>query len=128
MKFNKTIIASIAMLSIVAGASTFAYQGNPATKNPNPTDPVRHEAMTKALETKDYSARKTLMEWKWVLNRITTQEQFQKFVAMKAAFDKWDTATASKLQAELGIWQKKMDGSKRWMWKGINKWMWNYKR
>jgi len=33
-------------------------------KNPNPVDPVRHESMEKALETKDYAAWKTLMEGK----------------------------------------------------------------
>lgn len=118
---NKKLLWIALALGWLTAFSTFAYQGNPGIKNPNPVDPVRHESMEKALETKDYSAWKALMAWKWVLNKITTEAQFLKFVEMREAFEKWDITTAQKLQSELWLWQKKMDGSgqKKWMGKGL---------
>ncbi|MBU0626676.1 hypothetical protein KKG31_07350 [Patescibacteria group bacterium] len=59
-----------------------------------------------ALENKDYDARKELMDGKGMVNQITTEEQFLKFIEMKDAFDAGDIETAQKLQEELGMPQK----------------------
>jgi len=124
---NKKLLLLPVLVAGLATVSVFAYQGNPGIENPNPVDPVRHESMEKAFETKDYATWKTLMAGKGVLNKITTEAQFLTFVEMKAAFEKWDTATAQKLQTELSVWQKKMDGTgqKKWMGKWMKGWMWN---
>jgi len=123
---NKKLLLLPVLVAGLATVSVFAYQGNPGIENPNSVDPVRHESMEKALETKDYAVWKTLMADKGVLNKITTQAQFLKFVEMKAAFEKWDTAAGQKLQAELGLGQKKMDGTG--MKKGMGKGMWKGNR
>jgi len=118
---KKTLVASLLVVGWLTSLATFAYQGNPGVENPNPTDPVRHESMQKALDSKDYTSWKKLMEWKWVLNKINTEVKFKTFIAMKDAYEKWDTATYNKLKTELWLWQKD------WSWtkKGLGKWLKN---
>jgi hypothetical protein len=112
---KKTLLASLVVLGWLAAASTFAYQWNPWTTNPNPTDPVRHEAMQKALETNNYTTWKELMAGKWVLNKITTEEQFKSFIAMRDAYAEGDTTTYNKLKTELWLWLKDGSGTKKWL-------------
>jgi hypothetical protein len=107
---KKTLLASLLVVGWLSSLSTFAYQGNPWVTNPNPTDTVKHEAMQKALESKDYTSWKQLMTGKWVLNKIDTEAKFQLFTAMKDAYETWDTTTYNKLKTELWLWQK------NWTW------------
>lgn len=114
---KKTLLASLIVVGGLATVSTFAYQGTPGVQNPNPTDPVRHEAMQKALTTSNYTEWKQLMEGKWILNKITSEEQFKSFIAMRDAYAKGDTTTYNKLKAELWFGQKNWSGQKQWMGK-----------
>ena len=115
---KKLVLASLITAGWLAAVSTFAYQGTPGVQNPNPTDPVRHESMQKALETNNYTEWKNLMAGKGVLNKITTEEQFKSFIAMRDAYAKGDTTTYNKLKAELGLGQKDWSGQKQWLGNG----------
>lgn len=115
---KKLVIASLIVAGGLATFGTFAYQGTPGVQNPNPTDPVRHEAMQKALETNSYTTWKELMAGKWILNKITTEEQFKLFIAMRDAYTKGDTTTYNKLKAELWLGQKDWSGQKQWLGNG----------
>jgi hypothetical protein len=110
IKKKKTLVASLLVVGWLTSLATFAYQENPWVTNPNPTDPVRHEAMQKALDSKDYATWKQLMTGKWVLNKIDTEAKFKLFVAMKDAYEKWDITTYNKLKTELWL------GQKNWTW------------
>ncbi|AHB41717.1 hypothetical protein P148_SR1C00001G0930 [candidate division SR1 bacterium RAAC1_SR1_1] len=110
---KKLVLASLIAVGGLAAVSTFAYQGTPGVQNPNPTDPVRHEAMQKALETNSYTTWKELMAGKGILNKITTEEQFKSFIAMRDAYAKGDITTYNKLKAELGLGQKNGSGQKQ---------------
>lgn len=115
---KKTLLASLIVAWWLATASTFAYQGTPWVQNSNPTDPVRHEAMQKALTTNNYTEWKELMAWKGILNKITTEEQFKSFIAMRDAYTKGDLTTYNKLKTELGLGLKDWSGQKQWLVKG----------
>ena len=115
---KKTLLASLIVAGGLATVSTFAYQGTPGVQNPNPTDPVRHEEMQKALETNNYTEWKKLMEGKWILNKITTEEQFKSFIAMRDAYAKGDMTTYNKLKTELWLGQKNWSWQKQWIGKG----------
>lgn len=115
---KKLVLASLIAVGWLAAVSTFAYQGTPGVQNPNPTDPVRHEAMQKALETNSYTTWKELMAGKGILNKITTEEQFKSFIAMRDAYAKGDITTYNKLKAELWLGQKNWSGQKQWLRNG----------
>lgn len=106
MKTKKIALSMLLFGTAVVG-STFAYQGNPGTTNPNCQDPVKHEAMQVALNTNNYESWKTLMAGKGIVSKIDTQEKFQLYVALRAAADKWDKVTVEKLATQLGLGQKK---------------------
>jgi hypothetical protein len=112
---KKTLLAWLVIVGGLATVSTFAYQGAPWVQNPNPTDPVRHEAMQKALESEDYTTWKELMTGRWVLNKITTETQFKSFVAMQDAYEKNDMTEYNKLKTELWLWQKDWTWQKNWL-------------
>ena len=109
---KKLVLASLIAMSWLAAVWTFAYQGAPGVQNPNPTDPIRHETMQKALETNNYTVWKELMAGKWILNKITTEEQFKSFIAMRDAYAKGDMTTYNKLKTELWLGQKDGSGQK----------------
>lgn len=118
---KKTLLASMVAIAWLASVSTFAYQWNPGVQNANPTDPVRHEAMQKAVDSKDYASWKQLMIGKPVLNKIDTEAKFNLFVDMKNAYVKWDMTTYNKLKTELWLWQKNWTWSKNGLHKGQGK-------
>lgn len=121
---KKLLLASLITAGWLAAVSTFAYQGTPGVQNPNPTDPVRHESMQKALETNNYSSWKELMAGKGVLNKITTESQFKSFIAMRDAYAKGDMTTYNKLKAELWLGQKDWSWQKQWLGNGQRNGMW----
>jgi hypothetical protein len=110
MKTRKIALSALLFGTAIVW-STFAYQGNPGTTNPDCQDPARHESMQTALNTKNYESWKTLMAGKWVVSKINSQEKFESYVALRAAADAGDKATVEKLSAQLGLGQKKMDGT-----------------
>lgn len=115
---KKLLLAWLITAGWLAAVSTFAYQWTPGVQNPNPTDPVRHESMQKALETNNYTEWKNLMAGKGVLNKITTEAQFKSFIAMRDAYAKGDMTTYNKLKAELWLGQKDWSGQKQWLRNG----------
>jgi hypothetical protein len=117
-----------ALIGATIGTFTFAYQGNPATVNPNPYDLERHETMMEAMESWDYETWLNLMSqvWnsnRWVMRNITSQEDFEKFVEMKDAYEAWDILSWDKLKDELWLWLRTENyewnqnfSSRRWQW------------
>ena len=122
---KKTLIVSVFAVSAFITTGVFAYQGNPGVQNPNPIDPVKHEAVQKAIADKDFATWSKLMTG-GVASKITTQTQFEKFVQMHQAMEKWDSETAKKLATELNLWVRKMDWTG--MKNGMKNWKWNWLR
>ncbi len=116
---KKLLLSAFAVSTLIA-SWTFAYNGNPGVENPDCTDQERHEQVETMFENKDYATFQTLFDWKWVSRRITTQEDFEKFVELKQAREAGNDEIANSLAEDLGLWQRKMDGtwSKMWKWNG----------
>ena len=110
---SKKIIASLLSVGVLAltvsGAS--AFQGNPGAENPDCTDTERHAAVEQMFSNKDYSAFQTLYADKGVSRRITTEAQFEKFTALRAAQLAGATDVVNSLKAELNLGQRRMDGA-----------------
>jgi len=70
------------------------------------------QAIQTALTNKNYSVRKTLMNGKWIAEKIDTEAKFLKLVAFETAMRNGDKATAEKLTTELDIGRQKMN----WTW------------
>lgn len=98
------MIGASALYLSAGGAS--AYRGDPSVQGPNYTA-ERHEAMTKAFESKDFEAWKKLMTETGrggrMLEVIDTPEEFSKFVEMRRLRLNGDTAGADQIRAELGL-------------------------
>ncbi len=118
---NKIMIASLlAVGALTVGVSTFAYQGNPGVANEDCTDTERHEAVVALFEKGDYDSFKEVYADKWVMRRITTEDQFKKFAELREANLNGDTDRVTELKAELNLGQRRMD------WNGMKWWMrWN---
>lgn len=125
MKTNKILVSWLVMSLALIWASTFAFKWNPWLENPNCTDTIRHEQVQKMIESKDYSSFKELFADKPMIQKINTEEKFQKRVALQNASKLWDTATVQKLKTELSLWQRKMDGT--WNRSASWKWMWMWR-
>jgi hypothetical protein len=110
MKTRKIALSALLFGTVVVW-STFAYQGNPGTTNPDCQDPARRESIQTMLTSKNYEGWKTLMAGKGVVSRINSQEKFELYVALRSAASVGDKATVEKLSAQLGLGQKKMDGT-----------------
>ena len=112
---KKTLLIT-GLIGSIALASTFAYQGTPGETNPDCTDPERQAEVQTMFENKDYEAFQTLFEDKGPARKITSEEDFDKFVDMRAAYVDGDTETGDALKAELGMGMR--DGSGRWQGMG----------
>lgn len=112
MKYNKKILG-IGVLSVLLtvgiAATASAYQGDYTVKGAS-YSPERHEAMTRALESKDYYAWKELMIGRGRVVDVITEDNFFKFADANrlASEGKYDEADA--LRKELGLRTK--DGIK----------------
>lgn len=104
---KKTIIG-LGALALIAGAiglsakTSLAYQGEANIKGPN-YSAERHEAMIKALETKDYNAWKTLMSSRSRLAQVVNETNFPKFVQAHELMLQGKTAEAQEIRQELGL-------------------------
>ncbi|NOZ43935.1 MAG: hypothetical protein GXP45_02120 [bacterium] len=65
------------------------------------------------FDNADYDAFQELFADRGVGRRITTQDQFEKFVELRKAALAGDTATVDSLKSELGLGHRMMDGSGR---------------
>lgn len=117
------MLASLLGVSMLAiGISTYAYQWNPGTTNPNCTDTERQAEVTKMFETKNYESFKTLYADKWIARKITSKDQFLKFVELHQAGLEGNTSKVNELKAELNLGQKTMDGSWQGRMSGTRQW------
>lgn len=95
-------IGAAAVGGFLTVGSSMAYKGDPSLKGPN-YSPERHEEMQKIFENKDFEAWKSMMQGRRVLEKIDTQEKFNKFVEMRNLKLEGKIDEASKLGEELGI-------------------------
>jgi hypothetical protein len=122
-------LAGVFWISLMAFWSTFAFQWNPWESNPDCIDSERHEQVTTMFANSDYEGFKTLFEWKKMIEKIDSQEKFEKFTELYEAKKSWDIEKVKEIATELWLWQKKMNWAwnKNGNWKGMKKWnrSWN---
>lgn len=106
---KKTIILGVLVLSVFAlfGISEVsAYRGDYTVEGPNHTE-EREVAMTKVMQEKDYNGWKTLMSedgrTPGVLNKINSQEDFNKFAQAYELAHAGKIAEANAIRSELGL-------------------------
>jgi hypothetical protein len=80
----------------------FAYRGDPAVQGPNYTA-ERHADMTKAFETNDYEAWKSLMAGKGRVTQVVNKDNFAKFAEAHELAEQGKTEEAQKIRQELGL-------------------------
>lgn len=114
-------IAMLALGLVLAGGAALgvvnaeAYKGDASVKGPN-YSPERHAAMTKAFETKDYTAWKNLMQGKGRVTEVVNKDNFAKFAEAHKLSLQGKKADAEQIRKELGLGQK--DGSGQGRGKG----------
>ena len=86
-----------------------AYKGDPAVKGPN-YSVERHDAMTKAFETKDYTAWASLMQGKGRVTQVINKDNFAKFAEAHELALQGKTEEAQKIRQELGLGLKNGQG------------------
>jgi hypothetical protein len=104
---NKTILGLGALAVILGGAIAFsnnsqAFRGDPNVKGPNYSE-VRHDAMLKAFEDKDYDAWKNLMAGRGRATQVINKDNFAKFSEAHELMLQGKTVEAQKIRAELGL-------------------------
>lgn len=106
----KKQLLTLGALAVVLGTvgvtanSAFAYRGNPAVQGPNYT-PERHTAMEQAMDAKNYTAWKTLMNGRGRVTQVVNESNFAKFVEAHELAEAGKTAEANAIRAELGLGQ-----------------------
>ncbi len=113
---NKRILGlsviSLALVAIVAGPSiSQAYRSDSSIKGPNYTT-ERHDAMEKALESKDFFSWQKLMEGKGRVTQVVNKDNFDKFSEMHELMEEGKTTEAQKIREELGLGMHKGFGQK----------------
>lgn len=98
------VLGAVALLP----QTVLAYKGDTSVQGPNYTQ-ERHDAMTQAFASKDYSAWKALMDGKGVTRRITA-DNFAKFAEAHQLSLEGKTAEAATIRAELGLGQHNGSG------------------
>ncbi len=110
----KKILTTIAVLTltVILGHGlvndALAYKGNPTKTGLNCTE-ERHQAMEKALETKNYTEWKKLMENRPIINKIT-EANFAKFAQAHQLMKQGKIDEAKKIRAELNLGQGQGNG------------------
>ena len=99
------VLSALALAIIIAGPTTFAYQGNPSTQGPNCTN-EQHEAMTEVFNNNDYSSWKNIVEKQGNRGRktqIINENNFQTFVKMRKLMLEGKTDEAIEIRKSLGL-------------------------
>lgn len=86
----------------VSANTALAYRGDPAAQGPN-YSVERHEDMTKAFESNDYEAWKSLMAGKGRVTQVVNKDNFAKFAEAHALAEQGKTEEAQKIRQELGL-------------------------
>jgi len=112
---KKTAIG-IGLSSFLITLGVSAYQGDPNVQGPN-YSAERHEAMTQAFASKDYTAWKNLMSQNSRQGRVMEKVTAENFAKFAEAHDKalaGDAEGAKAIRAELGLGQKNGEGQGRY--------------
>ena len=107
--------------AVIAPQAVLAYRGDPAVKGPNYTE-VRHTAMEKAFENKDYNAWKTLMDGRGRATQVVNKDNFAKFAEAHELAEQEKTDEANKIRAELGLGLQNGSGMGQGMGMGMGRW------
>ena len=111
-KIKKTIIITpLILLALMATSQALAYEGNPNQMGPNYSQ-ERHEAMVKAIETRDYNAWRELVGNRGRVSELISKDNFNKFAEAWELARAGKLAEAAKIRQELGLgtgtkWQHK---------------------
>ena len=95
-------LALVLGVTAVSAGSALAYKGDPAVQGPNYSI-ARHTAMLQALEGKDYTAWKNLMQNQGRVTQVITEENFAKFAEAHDLAMQGKIAEAQKIRQELGL-------------------------
>ncbi len=115
---KKTLLFT-GLIGSIALASTFAYQGTPGETNPDCTDLERQVELQTMFENKDYESFQTLFEGRGPARKISSEEDFEKFVDMRQAYMDGDTESGDTLRKELGMGQGMWRGMKQGHGRGM---------
>jgi len=103
---RKTILLGLTALILgglfISPKIAEAYRGDPNVRGPN-YSAERHEAMTKAFESKDYNAWKNLMQGRGRVTSVITKDNFAKFAEAHKLALAGKTEEANKIRTELGL-------------------------
>jgi len=104
---KKIMMFGISSLALIATASTFskgvlAYQGDYTQRGPNCTS-ERHEEMTAALESNDYSAWAALMRGKGRITQVISESNFARFAEAHRLAEEGKYEEANAIRKELGL-------------------------
>jgi len=103
---KKNILLGITTLALIglmlSPKLTLAYKGDPSVKGPNYTA-ERHEAMTKAFNTKNYNAWKSLMTGRGKVTQLINEKNFVKFAEAHKLALEGKINEANKIRIELGL-------------------------
>jgi len=108
------ILTAVAVLTLVVVlgqglvGQASAYRGDQTKLGPNCTQ-EKHNAVQKAVETKNYNEWKKLMEGRPILNKIN-EGNFAKFAEMHKLMTQGKFQEANKIRAELGLGQGQGNG------------------
>jgi len=115
MKMNKKISILLGITALVLGVSlitpkeALAYKGDATVKGPNYTQ-ERHEAMTRAFETKNYNAWKSLMTGNTRVTQVINAQNFARFAEAHQLSLQGKNEEAKAIRAELGLGLKNGSG------------------
>jgi hypothetical protein len=105
MKKTTLELGVLALTLGVIGASASmasAYRGDASVQGPN-YSVERHDAMTKAFESKDYNAWKELMQGRGNATRVVNADNFSRFAEMHQLTLEGKSDEAQKIRQELGV-------------------------
>ena len=103
-KLSLGVLALVLGITAISAESVFAYRGDPAVQGPN-YSLERHDAMTKAFESRDYSEWSNLMKGKGRVVDIINEDNFDKFVEAHelSLQGKIEEAREIRTELELGL-------------------------
>lgn len=127
---NRFMMASVLAAGVLTlGVSAYAYQWNPGIENPDCTDLERHEAVETAFENHDYQAFLDLYDGKGIAKKITSEDDFNKFIELREASLAGDIDLVNELKTELNLWQWLRDGSgSKGLMNWSRQWTWNWQK
>lgn len=100
---NKILLSVAFLLGgvLVLPSVVDAYRGDPNVQGPNYTE-ERHEAITTALENKDYDTWSENMQGRGVAEKVN-EGNFAKYIEAHQLSLQGDTEGAAQVRAELGL-------------------------